>query len=259
VAPSAGRTRGVDVCEPDLPLRFAALPETHGELDAVARVWTQELTRLEGSAATELKLKQLSGRYRALHLATHGFLYRRCQPLGAEEPPEAALLRSGLALAGANGKVFARPEQDDGLLTAGEVAALDLTGVEWAVLSACDSGLGAIADGEGVFGLRRAFQIAGVQSLVMSLWPVEDAPTRELMTALYRQRFVDGRLPAEALRQAALEVVAARRSRGDSLHPFYWAPFIVLERGTTTDDGPRRIGGKGPAAGRNRRPGQKSR
>lgn len=228
---AAGRTRGVDLCGPQQPVRFRALPETRGELDAVAGVWNEELTRLEGSAATELQLKRLSSSYRALHLATHGFLYQPCRPAAAEEPPEAALLRSGLALAGANGRVFAQPEQDDGLLTAGEVAALDLTGVEWAVLSACDSGLGAIADGEGVFGLRRAFQIAGVQSLVMSLWPVEDAPTRELMTALYRQRFVDGRLPAEALRKAELDIVAARRARGDSLHPFYWAPFIVLERG----------------------------
>ena len=76
------------------------------------------------------------------------------------------------------------------MLTAEEVAALDLSGVEWAVLSGCDTGVGEVRAGEGVFGLRRAFQVAGVQTVIMSLWPVEDQATRQWMTTLYDSRFV---------------------------------------------------------------------
>lgn len=104
---------------------------------------------------------------------------------------------------------------------------MDLSGVEWAVLSACDTGLGTIRPGEGVFGLRRAFHLAGVQTLIMSLWSVEDEATREWMEALYVGRLRDGLNTADAAREASLSVLMRRREQGESTHPFYWAAFVT--------------------------------
>ena len=112
-------------------------------------------------------------------------------------------------------------------MLAEEVATLDLTGVEWAVLSACDTGVGAIKAGEGVFGLRRAFQVAGVRTVIMSLWPVEDASTRLWMRALYQERFRHQRDTATAIRNATLAVLRARRAAGHNAQPFYWAGFVA--------------------------------
>ena len=111
---------------------------------------------------------------------------RRSAKIARENP----LLLSGLILAGANHRNVAAPDQEDGVLTAEEVAALNLSGVEWAVLSGCDTGVGEVRAGEGVFGLRRAFQVAGARTVIMSLWPVEDQATRQWMTALYRGRLM---------------------------------------------------------------------
>src|SRR6185369_14228411 len=104
-------------------------------------------------------------------------------------PAENPLLLSGLALAGANRRRSAAADADDGILTAQEVASLNLGGVEWAVLSACDTAVGEIKNGEGVLGLRRAFQIAGAHTVIMSLWSVDDQATRAWMRALYEARF----------------------------------------------------------------------
>jgi len=105
---------------------------------------------------------------------------------------------------------------------------MDLGGVEWAVLSACETGLGKVLPGEGVFGLRRAFQVAGAKTVIMSLWPVDDASTERWMTALYRKRFASRLSTAEAVRSASIEVLARRRAQGLSTHPFYWAGFIAI-------------------------------
>src|SRR5262245_57374137 len=115
---------------------------------------------------------------------------------------------------------------DDGILTAEEVAGLNLQGTEWAVLSACDTGVGAITAGEGVFGLRRAFQIAGARTVIMSLWSVDDQATRAWMRALYRARFQRKLSTADALRAASLDVLRDRRARRLGTHPFYWAAFV---------------------------------
>jgi len=104
---------------------------------------------------------------------------------------------------------------------------MDLSGVEWAVLSACDTGVGEIRAGEGVFGLRRAFQVAGARTLIMSLWSVEDESAREWMRALYKARLQEGLDTAEAVRHASLTVLNARRERDESTHPFYWAGFVA--------------------------------
>ncbi len=143
--------------------------------------------------------------------------------LAAENP----LLLSGLALAGANGRAAAGPDEDDGILTAEEVASLDLTGVEWAVLSACDTGVGEIRAGEGVLGLRRAFQIAGARTVVMSLWSVEDQAARAWMRALYEGRFQSRLTTADAVHAATLSVLRERRAKGQSTHPFFWAAFVA--------------------------------
>jgi CHAT domain-containing protein len=142
----------------------------------------------------------------------------------AEENP---LHLAGFALAGANRRDSVGTGAEDGILTAEEIAALDLSGVEWAVLSGCDTGLGDLAAGEGVLGLRRAFQIAGARTVIMSLWSVEDEATRQWMTALYRHRTTTATTTAEAMRAATLDVLGARRRAGLSTHPFSWGAFIA--------------------------------
>jgi CHAT domain-containing protein len=136
---------------------------------------------------------------------------------------ENPLLRSGLALAGAN---QLHSGQDDGILTALEAAGLDLAGTELAVLSACETGIGQVQNGEGVYGLRRALVLAGVQTQVTGLWKVDDAATRDLMVDYY------GRLSAGAGRSAALRAaqlaMLTNRSHPERRHPYYWASFVAI-------------------------------
>jgi CHAT domain-containing protein len=141
---------------------------------------------------------------------------------------ENSLLLSGLALAGANRRGATQADQDDGILTAEEVAAMNLGGVEWAVLSACDTGLGALRTGEGTFGLRRAFQIAGVRTVIMSLWSVDDQATRAWMRTLYDARFAQRMTTTDAVRTASLDLLRSRRNKGQSTLPFYWAAFVAI-------------------------------
>jgi CHAT domain-containing protein len=141
--------------------------------------------------------------------------------------PENPLLSSGLALAGANHRAAADPAGEDGILTAEEIASLDLGAAQWVVLSACDTGVGDVRAGEGVLGLQRAFRIAGARSLVLSLWPVEDAAARSWMNHLYEQRFDRGLDTAAAVREASRQLLEERRRAGLSTHPFYWASFIA--------------------------------
>jgi CHAT domain-containing protein/Tfp pilus assembly protein PilF len=129
------------------------------------------------------------------------------------------LLRSGLALAGAN---HGKSGDDDGVLTALEAAYLDLLGTKLVVLSACDTGVGEVKNGEGVQGLRRALVLAGSESQVMSLWPVSDEATKDLMIPYYKA-LQQGEGRGEGLRQVQLRML---RGRKDRRHPFYWAAFI---------------------------------
>jgi tetratricopeptide (TPR) repeat protein len=223
---------------------FHRLPGTRAEGERIA-------TRLGvspwlGATTLEGRLKTACRSPRILHLATHGFflpdqerdLNREVRGFGLDSGEfsgakdslgrlsgplmENPMLRSGLALAGANTWLRAGnlPEEaEDGLLTAEDVTGLDLLATELVVLSACETGLGHVHVGEGVFGLRRAFVLAGAKTLVMSLWKVPDDQTRELMEDFY------GRLPAgqgraEALRQAQLALKAKCPD------PFYWGAFI---------------------------------
>src|SRR5258706_16478368 len=171
-----------------------------------------------GAAATESAIKQATAP-RILHLATHGFfLSGNSTPTGERGSLENPLLRSGLALAGAN---LRNGGKDDGILTALEASGLNLWGTKLVVLSACDTGVGEIRNGEGVYGLRRAFVLAGAESLVMSLWPVSDYTTRQLMSHYY-QNLKQGVGRGDALRLVQLEMLR----HDPKLHPFYWANFI---------------------------------
>jgi len=128
------------------------------------------------------------------------------------------LLRSGLALAGFN---LRSSGDEDGVLTALEVAGLDLAGTKLVVLSACETGLGDIANGEGVYGLRRAFAIAGAESQLITLWLVDDLATKDLMMNYY------GRLQKNVGRSAALRQVQLEMLKNPQYQrPYYWAAFI---------------------------------
>jgi CHAT domain-containing protein len=128
------------------------------------------------------------------------------------------LLRAGLAFAGANLGDSAR---ERGILTALEASGLNLWGTKLVTLSACDTGLGEIRNGEGVYGLRRAFVLAGAETLVMSLWPVSDSTARETMVRYYTA-LAAGAGRGDALRHAKLGML----KRPGRQHPFYWASFI---------------------------------
>jgi CHAT domain-containing protein len=231
-------------------VRFSPLSASADETRAIGAIWKQaglgEPEVMRGTTASESLLKQRAGAHRVLHLATHGFFLgggcvsidessrgvgtiTAAQGSGAEpQAGENPLLLSGLALAGANNRLRARPGEEDGILLSEEIVGLDLSGVEWAVLSACDTGVGEIAASEGVLGLRRAFQQAGVRTVITSLWSVREKPTRQWMEALYRARLADRMGTAEAVRQASLTLLRERRGRQASTHPFYWAGFIAM-------------------------------
>jgi CHAT domain-containing protein len=191
---------------------------------------------LTGSEASKAELERLDSPA-ILHIATHGFFLENAADekinknagtsaavatrgihsrLNSENP----LLRSGLALAGAN---LDNQGREDGILTALEASNLNLWGTKLVTLSACDTGVGEVKNGEGVYGLRRAFVIAGAETIVMSLWPVSDSVTRELMTSYYRG-LKAGLGRGESLRQAQLAML---HKKGHE-HPFYWASFIQV-------------------------------
>ncbi len=243
---------GPSVCSESPLARFAPLPGTHREVDEISAVWNASdraaanSTVLVGGFATEETFKREAFGRSILHLATHGFFFDGdCEPavagtravggLTAARPSrhaptpitEGTFALSGLVLAGANSRTRSESAGEDGILTAEEVLSLNLEGVEWAVLSACDTGLGRIRAGEGVFGLRRAFQIAGVRSVIMSLWAVDDEATRLWMHSLYEGRLVRHLNTARAVRDASIAVLSERRSAGFSTHPFYWAGFVA--------------------------------
>ena len=215
-------------------MRWDPLPGTRQEGEALAKLLG--VTPLLGPAAREAAVKQVHGP-RILHIATHGFFMADQPPPPAARglafasratdpaafvplPGENPLLRSGLALAGAN---HLADGDDDGILTALEVLGLDLTGTELVMLSACDTGVGTLENGEGVYGLRRALVIAGAASQVATLWKINDEATRGFVERYY-QRLVAGEGRSEALRQVQLEMLRTPVLS----HPYYWAGFIPI-------------------------------
>ena len=115
------------------------------------------------------------------------------------------------------------PDAEDGILTAYEISQLNLKNTELVVLSACETGLGDIQGNEGVYGLQRAFKIAGVRNLIMSLWQVPDQQTSELMTTFYRYWLIKKKSIRESLKLAQNDL------RKQGLEPFYWAGFVLVE------------------------------
>jgi len=251
-------------CQRFADVRFEPLPGARAESEEIMALLTARgLTPqwLTGAAASESAIKRSASGASALHLATHAFFLgeacggaagtrgvgrwvaaskpsaRPAKPLRrdvylpeqAGAPLEHPLRLAGLALAGANHRAEAGADREDGILTSEEIAALDLSSVGEVVLSGCDTGLGDIAVGEGVFGLQRAFRLAGAGGLVMSLWPVRDADARAWMAAYYRARGA-GLLPADAVREASRARLAALRADRADEHPSRWSGFIAAAR-----------------------------
>jgi CHAT domain-containing protein len=222
-------------------LKVEGLPYTRNEVDGVRHLWqgkgADSAEVLVGAKATEDAFKTQAPGKRVIHLATHGYyLTGQCAPqiasrhsIGSEEGfvGENPLLQSGLLLAGCNlhGAGCDSAHCEDGILSASEVSGLDLTGTDLVVLSACETGLGEVKAGEGVYGLRRAFQMAGARTVISSLWPVPDQATADVMSQLYSQSKKS--LP-ERLRDLQLAQIKKLRLSGLSDHPYSWAAFIAL-------------------------------
>jgi CHAT domain-containing protein len=220
---------------------FKALAGTGPEVRSIAQLFgasfpQQNALVLTGAEPTEGAVKkQLGQHWRYLHLATHGFFESPARVAairaglksddfglqGLESSEESAslalapLLHSGVALVGAgrktedagSGAQGSLPDRDDGILTAEDVQALDLRGTDLVVLSACETGLGKLENGQGVQGLQRAFQAAGARAVVASLWRVDDAATTVLMEQFYTNLWYKKMTKLEALRQAQLTVL----------------------------------------------------
>jgi CHAT domain-containing protein len=206
-------------CDDFQRAEFHALPESAREVKDISAQWSAANSggvaeQLLGSEATRESFLREAVRGRVLHVATHAFLLSKS--CGDGNP----LLQSGLVFAGANSS------RESSLLTAQQIASLDLDGVDWAVLSACNTGGGDLRDGEGVLGLQRAFRIAGTRSVIMTLWPVDDTMSRHYMHELYAERFGRHATTADAVWNASRKLLADRRAAGLSTHPWYWAGFV---------------------------------
>ena len=266
-ASTIGRERGVLTAAGKRPV-WNALPGTAAEADQVANMGRAryDVQRLKGDEATETQLESLLPSSRYIHLATHGYfadeslqssLYTVPQPtydplIQIGKPafapkPESRhpFLLSGLVLAGAN--VTPRSNlpngqtDRDGILTAEEIVQLDLSQTELVTLSACETGLGVVADGEGVMGLQRAFAAAGARTVVASLWKVDDTATKALMTEFYHNLWDRNLSKLESLRQAQIAMQQRYNAKSGTLDatvkqpnsmtvdstPYHWAAFVL--------------------------------
>lgn len=250
IGPTRGKALHADLSLNHQRTLWGFLPGTEQEVRSIHPLLQQHdyQTKLYmGAEGVEESFKGLSGGANSLiHIATHGYFLPE---ESAKEPAqfgflsglqttteETSLLRAGLLFSGANnawlGGAPLPNEVEDGILTAKEIAALDLQGADLVVLSACQTGLGEVT-GEGVFGLQRAFKKAGVQSLLMTLWEVDDLATQQMMIAFYRH-LTAGKSKHEALKAAQQELHtmtftdAEGRARSGS-DPHYWAAFILLD------------------------------
>ncbi len=229
--------------------------DTRGLYDGLASLAPLKGARAEGiyvggllhvsplldAAATEARLRQVRSPF-ILHVATHGLFLRselaesrgtRATMVGVRpndtfnqmtgRTGDRSLSRSALVLAGAAHAAEAPGAANDGLLTAEEARSLSLFGTQLVVLSACDTGLGTVKAGQGVYGLRRAFLAAGAQTVVMSLWPISDTGTQGLMQRYYRL-LLDDKTPRTRI-GGLLEAMKAEKA--EHRHPYYWAPFIA--------------------------------
>jgi CHAT domain-containing protein len=211
---------------------------------------------LNKTRASETAVKQAAPQSRYVHLATHGFFAtaaarsllghnaRSNQLFGGSEELATAkragvtfrnpLLLAGVVLAGANlpgeKDIAGQPMGEDGILTGEEIVSLDLQKTELVVLSACDTRLGAVADGEGVMSLARAFHLAGARNVIASLWKVDDEATAALMKLFYHNLWQEEQPPMKALRQAQL-VIYRNPERIHDLASLRGAAFAEAARG----------------------------
>ncbi|HAC24326.1 MAG TPA: hypothetical protein DCE81_05370 [Cytophagales bacterium] len=210
------------------------LPGTKTELDNINRVLkaggydTRQWMQKEASESVIKSVKAPA----LLHIATHGYFLQDVERGGntlgvnLENAKDNPLLRSGLMLAGASATVSGNQSQtigsnDNGILTAYEAMNLNLEGTNLVVLSACETGLGDVKNGEGVYGLQRAFLVAGANALIMSLWKVDDAATQLLMTNFYTNWTKTGN-KAKAFKQAQLQLMTKYKE------PYYWGAFVMM-------------------------------
>jgi CHAT domain-containing protein len=214
---------------------IAALPGTKIEIEAISKILKTagyQVTPLTASKATEAAIKSLKGPT-LLHIATHGYFLKDVETTGgdafgvnAENAGNNPLLRSGLMLTNAGKTVsgVATPSlesNDNGILTAYEAMNLNLEGTELIILSACETALGDVKNGEGVYGLQRAFLVAGADALIMSLWKVDDAATQALMTNFYTN-WIKTRDKQKAFKQAQIQLMTKYKE------PYYWGAFVMM-------------------------------
>jgi CHAT domain-containing protein/tetratricopeptide (TPR) repeat protein len=236
--------------------QFSPLAGTLREAEAIRRIFQAThhdgvIADLRGREATEARVRETAAKQHYIHLATHGFFAppALASALGGQSRTDRAAWRfratlsgydpsllSGLALAGANRGVARSDDMaiwgDDGILTAAEVAQIDLRDTELVVLSACETGLGEVAGGEGILGLQRAFQLAGAKTVIASLWQVSDEATLALMAEFYRNLWQRRLGKREALRQAQLAVLRGELDTASveglaRSAPRYWAGFLL--------------------------------
>jgi len=213
---------------------IAALPGTKVEIDNVSKVLKgsgYQVTQFAQKTATEANLKSIKGPT-LLHIATHGFFLQDVESQGGafgvhlENANDNPLLRSGLMLAGASATVSGKrmpnlESNDNGVMTAYEAMNLNLEGTDLVLLSACETGLGDVKAGEGVYGLQRAFLVAGADALIMSLWKVDDAATQQLMSNFYTNWIKLGN-KQKAFKQAQLQLMTKYKE------PYYWGAFVMM-------------------------------
>jgi len=221
-------------------LSFAPLDGAEEEGKNIKKMYAKRTVIFTQKGAEESVLHNLSGTApKILHIATHGFFLKpeerlkkrllsiqRGGNLSTPPPGDNPLFRAGLAFAGinANAPLLGFMDGDnDGVLTAQEVIDLNLYGTNLVVLSACETGVGEIEAGEGVYGLRRSFQEAGVRTVVNSLWPVSDEGTMNLMTGFYTN-IQNGINPRQALRDSKLHML----HQESWAHPYFWSAFVMV-------------------------------
>jgi CHAT domain-containing protein/Tfp pilus assembly protein PilF len=213
---------------------IAPLPGTKVEIDGIAAILKAsgfQLNLLTQRSATEAKLKAVKAPV-LLHIATHGYFLQDVEKKGSafgihlENANDNPLLRSGLMLAGAAETLTgaAMPNlssNDNGILTAFEAMNMNLEGTQLIVLSACETGLGDVKAGEGVYGLQRAFLVAGADAMIMSLWKVDDTATQQLMKNFYANWIKLGN-KQKAFKQAQLQLMSKYKD------PYFWGAFVMM-------------------------------
>jgi CHAT domain-containing protein len=236
IADSAGVAAAPRSSIPDtLRVRFTSLPGTGAEAAEVSDLWRRggrgAPLELSGPAASEAAFKSRVAGRRVLHVATRGFTLgararsgARGAAAGGAPAARRAPPMAGLALAGAN--VPADPAGEDGYLTTREIAALDLSRMEWAVLSARGSRPGDPDAVESAQGLLRSFRTAGARTVIVGLWAVDDTTSLAWMTRLYRARVAQKKSTALAARDACRSLIAERRAQMLDTHPYRWAAFV---------------------------------